>query len=276
MTRTLVERRASDLRLLGAAGYALALQIGHPTVAAGVRDHSNFTVDPWGRFFGTVDFVNLLVYGSPEQTAAATRNLRAMHARIRGTDAHGQKYSALEPHAYAWVHATLAEALVRGHRIFGSPFTRDEKEQFWREWLELGHLLGVRDGDLPPTWSELQVYVQHTIEHVLEYNELVDVVQNTASHATGGSPLRWLPPRAWAMAGVPLGRYVAFLGRGTMGRELRAKYRIAWGPRQQRTFAAIAAAHRASSPVLPPVLRHVGPTILRARRREVLAGPFAA
>jgi uncharacterized protein (DUF2236 family) len=257
---TLVQRRATDVRLFGAGGYALALQLGHPTIAAGVRDHSTFAADPWGRFFGTVDFVNLLVYGDAEQTARATRNLRAMHARIRGTDAHGHRYTALEPSAYAWVHATLGEAIVRGHQVFGTGFAEREKEQFWQEWLALGAQLGVRDGDLPATWPLFGTYLRSMIDDVLEYSDMIDVAQNVARHA----------PFA------PVARWGAFLARGTMGARLRAKYRIEWSGRDQWLFSGIAAAHRAASPVMPPLLRHAGPTLLRVRGRRIAQGPFAA
>jgi uncharacterized protein (DUF2236 family) len=258
MTQTIVQRRATDVRLFGAGGYALALQLGHPTIAAGVRDHSNFARDPWGRFFGTVDFVNLLVYGTPEQVASATHGLRAMHARIRGTDAHGKKYAALEPSAYAWVHATLAEAIVRGHHLFGTEFTAAEKQQFWDEWLALGDLMGVRN--LPETWDRFQAYLRLTIDDVLEYSEIIDTAQNVARHA----PL------------APVARFGAFLARGTMGARLRDKYRIGWSARDQWTFARIAAAHRAARPVMLPLLRHAGPTLLRARQGKIANGPFAA
>jgi uncharacterized protein (DUF2236 family) len=275
VSKTIVQRRASDVRIFGAGGYALALQVGHPTIAAGVRDHSNFTTDPWGRFFGTVDFVNLLVYGKPEQVAAATRGLREMHARIRGTDANGKKYAALEPSAYAWVHGTLAEAIVRGHHVFGTEFSVAEKEEFWQEWLALGRQMGVRDGDLPDTWTGFQAYLRDMIDNVLEYNDMIEVVQGVAARASGGSPFAWLPPQAWAVAGRPLGRYGAFLGRGTMGAALRDKYRIPWTPRDQWLFARVAAVHRAARPVLPPPLRRVGPLALKMRKRQIASGPFA-
>lgn len=274
-TNTIVQRRATDVRLFGAAGYALVLQVGHPTVAAGVRDHSNYAVDPWGRFVGTADFVNLLVYGSGDQAARATANLRDMHRRIRGTDPNGTRYSALEPSAYAWVHATLAEAIVRGHHVFGTAFTARQKQQFWDEWLALGSMLGVRDGDLPTTWDEFQAYKSDVITNVLEPNDVVAAVQAKAARATGGSPVPWVPARMWGVAGRPLGVFGAFLARGTMGPALREKFDVPWTSRQQATFAGIAAASRASTPVLPPPLRHAGPLALKIRRREIARGPFS-
>ncbi|HUR78134.1 MAG TPA: oxygenase MpaB family protein [Acidimicrobiales bacterium] len=274
-TATLVQRRATDVRLFGAAGYALALQLGHPTIAAGVRHHSNFTADPWGRLVGTVDFVNLLVYGTPDQTSTATRNLRAAHARIRGTDAHGHRYTALDPQAYAWVHATLADAIVRGHQVFGTALNDAQKDRFWREWMALGAQMGVRPAELPATWVGFCDYRRDVIDNLLEHNDMIEVAQDVAADASGGSPLPWLPPRVWAIAGRPLGRYGAFLARGMMGARVREKFQVPWSAQRQRAFVAIAAAHRAAGPVMPPPLRHAGPAVLKLRRREIAQGPFA-
>lgn len=275
MSRSLVQRRATDIRLFGAAGYALALQVGHPTIAAGVRDHSNYAVNPWGRFFGTADFVALLLYGTPQQATTASTRLREMHRRIRGTDPDGTKYSALEPTAYAWVHATLAEAIIRGHHLFGTEFTLAQKDAFWREWLELGSMMGIRDGDLPERWAAFQLYKDDMVDNVLTHNDVVESLQSTAARATGGSPFPWLPEAVWGVAGRPLGVYGAFLGRGTMGTKLRDKFEIPWSPRQQRAFARVAAVHRAANPIVVGPLRTAGPLALKIRKREIAKGPFS-
>src|SRR6202043_2408211 len=60
--------RAGDPRLLLAAGYALVLQVSHPTVGAGVSEHSQFQRDPWGRLLRTLDYSCTMVYGG-EQAA---------------------------------------------------------------------------------------------------------------------------------------------------------------------------------------------------------------
>src|SRR5437870_6091858 len=111
-------RRASDARLLIAAGYALLLQVSHPTVGAGVTEHSQFRRDPWGRLLRTLDYTYTMVYGGPRAAGEMGRRIRAMHTRIRGRTPDRRPYHALEPRAYAWVHATLAEAIVSAHARF--------------------------------------------------------------------------------------------------------------------------------------------------------------
>ena len=83
---SVVWRYASDARgLITGAGVALLLQVAHPTVAAGVREHSDFERDPWGRLWRTLDFVNLFIYGGPE-AAASTGRLRARRKAMADGD----------------------------------------------------------------------------------------------------------------------------------------------------------------------------------------------
>ena len=62
--------RAGDARVLLMSGYALLLQVAHPTVGAGVSDHSSFLADPWGRLLRTLDVAATLVYGGDDAAAA--------------------------------------------------------------------------------------------------------------------------------------------------------------------------------------------------------------
>src|SRR5947207_13278233 len=41
-------RLSSDARIMSTAGYALLLQVAHPTVGAGVHEPSNLQANPWG------------------------------------------------------------------------------------------------------------------------------------------------------------------------------------------------------------------------------------
>src|SRR5436190_1885256 len=136
-------QRAGDGRLLMAAGYALLLQVSHPTVGAGVSEHSSFRSDPWGRLLRTLDYTYTMVYGGPQAAGEMGRRIRAMHTRIRGQRPDGLPYHALEPAPYAWVHATLAEAIVAAHERFGCALSAAERERYWREWRALGRLLGL-------------------------------------------------------------------------------------------------------------------------------------
>lgn len=272
---SLLRRRISDPRAgAGAAGYALALQVAHPTIAAGVRDHSQFEADPWGRLFRTTDYVFLLGYGDPETVRTLSRNLRQMHRAIRGTDPDGRRYSALEPAAYAWVHATIGIAIIEAHDTMGTRFRAGEREQLWAEWLDLGDVLGVQRAHLPATWGEVDGYVTRMIDDVLEDNDVMQTVKRTARFPVGGSPLRWLPDRVWAVAAAPLGPALHFLGVGMLPPVLRQRLGLRWTRAHQAAFVVYCAASRATTPVLPRRVKQSGPFLLRLRRKET--GPFGA
>jgi uncharacterized protein (DUF2236 family) len=157
----------------------LLLQVAHPTVAAGVREHSDFERDPWGRLWRTLDFVNLFIYAGPEAAARTGRALREMHRSIKGVAPDGRRYHALEPKAYAWVHATLCEAILGSHRLFGQRMRRDEVPAFYDEWRALGRLLGVRDSDLPEDWAGFRRYFDDMVDERLEDNDVVQKVIGT-------------------------------------------------------------------------------------------------
>ncbi len=164
-----------DPRYFFGAGYALLLQVAHPTVGSGVRDHSNFQADPWGRLMRTTDYLYLLVYGGRGRPPMG-RRLRELHKSIKGVNPDGSRYHALEPEAYAWVHATLIEAtFVTGERFVGGISAAD-RERLYAEYMPLGRLVGVRPGDLPETLAEFRDYVDTMIAERLVRHETVDLL----------------------------------------------------------------------------------------------------
>jgi uncharacterized protein (DUF2236 family) len=275
--QSLVRQRAGDIRLLlGASGYVLILQVAHPTVAAGVRDHSKFRADPWGRLLRTLDYAYLLAYSSREAATQVSTILRKMHRPMSGTDSEGRPYNALEPSAYAWVHATLGEGVVRGHERVGRPFDEAQRQQFWDEWLTVGGILGLGDGDLPARWSDFEDYFETMVDEVLEDNDVVQDVLATTRRPSGPSPFRWLDRRLLTAMARPFGPYGHLMTVGMMPPSLRDKLGLHWSPRQDRTFHALAVGHRVATPLMPPPLRRLGPTYLRVRRSAIAQGPFAS
>jgi uncharacterized protein (DUF2236 family) len=265
---SLTWKRAGDARLMAAAGYALVLQTTHPTVGAGVAEHSLYSKDPWGRLLRTLDFTNLLVYGGPDAAAKTGRFVRQMHKQIRGVRPDGVRYSALEPEAYAWVHATLAEAIVTASNHFATPFTDAQAQQFWHEWRGLGRLLGVRERDLPETWDGMREWFGWMVEHRLESTpaaqDLLRVLQTPA-----GPPVKWLGDRTWRTARVPIVQIFTVGTVGLLQPVMRRRLGLEWSRAKQFELDALGATARAMTPVMPASLRNMGPAHLRWRREEI-------
>ena len=262
-------QRAGDGRLLMAAGYALLLQVSHPTVGAGVTEHSQFRRDPWGRLLRTLDYTYTMVYGGPRAAGKMGRRIRAMHTPIRGRTPDGRPYHALEPRAYAWVHATLAEAIVSAHARFGRAFSTAERERFWAEWRALGQLLGVRGQDLPSDWEGFRRYVS-AMSGELQRTAAVDEVLTALARPVPPALPAVLAP-AWPLARIPLARLLSLASLGMMPATVRARLGLDWSPASELQLRALGAAMRAANPLLPGWLANTGPGYLRWRAAELAA-----
>jgi uncharacterized protein (DUF2236 family) len=266
-------RATSDLRLNVTLLYPLLLQVAHPTVDAGVTDYSDFERRPWDRLLRTMDYVSLLVYGGREAVAAG-RRLRALHKRFRGTRPDGTRYSALEPEAYAWVHATLLDTYVRGHSSFGTPMTPEETVRFYHEYRGLGRLIGVRERDLPPTWPEFCTYFRRTARTRLERTTSVERVLNVIDHVD--APPTPISGRLWPLIRMPARRAMWLGGVGLMEPPVRRCLRIRWTPLDEAQFRALGIGLRGLTPVMPEHFRVTGPGHLRWRADVIAAGPLGS
>ncbi len=266
-------RYSSDARLYVVSLYPLLLQVAHPTVGAGVRDYSNFEQRPWERLYRTLDYVNLLVYGGQDAVAAG-RRLRALHKSFKGVREDGRPYYALEPSAYAWVHATLIETYVAGHAQFGRPMRRDELERFYREYRGLGRLIGVREQDLPEDWAGFRRYFDEVVENELERTESVDRVLRAVLGAP--QPPVPVPGTIWRLARLPAARVLWLGGPGLMKPSLRRRLGIRWNPLDEAAFRGLGVAMRSAEPVIPERLKVMGPAHLRWRREAIESGPLGS
>lgn len=264
----------SDVRLFAVMLYPLLLQVAHPTVGAGVSDYSDFERRPWNRLFGTLDYLLVLHYGGQDAVDVG-RRLRALHKGFNGVKPDGQRYYALEPAAYAWVHATLLQAYVSGHAHFGRPMRRDELERFYREYMGLGRLVGVREGDLPGDWDGFRQYFDRVVADELQHTEAVDrVLRAVRTVALPEVPL--LAELAWRVIRLPARQALYLCSVGLLPPALRARLGISWSRRQELEFRALGAASRSLTPLMPEGLKVSGPAQLRWRRRAIARGPLGS
>jgi uncharacterized protein (DUF2236 family) len=270
-TESITWRIASDARLWVVMLYPLLLQVAHPTVGAGVRDFSDFERHPWERLLRTLDYVTLLVYAGRD-AAPAGRRLRALHRGMQGVREDGRRYHALEPDAYAWVHATLLMAYVAGHARFGAPLGDDERCGFYDEYRKLGRLVGVRYRDLPDDWGGFLRYYDHMVARELVHTEAVEKVLRALRNAP--SPPAPVSSALWPVIRVPARRALWLGGVGLLGPALRERLEIRWSRLDEAQFRALGAASRSLTPVMPEGFRVTGPGQLRYRERAIAGGPL--
>ncbi|MFF4242910.1 oxygenase MpaB family protein [Streptomyces sp. NPDC001822] len=251
---------AGDIRGLLMLPAALTLQVAHPAVGAGVDDHSVFRTDPWGRGERSLRSLQLWVYGG-EAAAEEGRRLRKLHRTIRGTDTRGRRYHALTPANYAWVHATGFPVYQHASRYLVRPLTRAQERALYREWLQVGRVLGLRDEDMPPTiedfWPYYRTMLADEVEATTVVRELLAVDAPVPPPDRGPLTLRVALRAAWPLLLPPLARFRRFITVGLMPPDAREAIGLDWTPRQERRLRRFGAVVRVIVPLLPERLRYL-------------------
>jgi uncharacterized protein (DUF2236 family) len=232
-----------DFRDALLAEQVLVLQVAHPVVAAGVLDHSDYTADPWTRLMRTVASLSIYVYGGPAGARVEAERLRTLHRSFTGV-ADGRRYSALDPAAYAWVHATLVKAPVDVQRFFGRPLSTSELAEYYAQMCDVGRMLGVRERDLPPDWAAFERYYDSM---VAGFTGTPAVEQLFETIRTARKPVPFLPD-SWRQGQL-------FLIRATLPPEFRERIDLQWTAEDQRRFERFARLVRLVTTPIPAGLR---------------------
>ncbi len=244
-----------EVLVLAGGSCALLLQAAHPVVAAGVVEHSTYTSDPFGRLLRTLNSSYDVVFGTRSTADATLRRLNAIHASVRGRlPSDGAAYSALDPEALLWVHATLVDTALRVFNRFVQPLSAAQEQAYHDEAGQVAVALGVPAERLPPTVAELRTWMDgmiadgevHVTAHALE-------IARTVLY-----PWPWVPRVAWDAAHL--------ISLATLRPAIRRQYGIGWSSSRERGMGRLAALSRAILPAMPPVLRHV-PQARAAERR---------
>ena len=239
-----------EMIVIAGWGRAILLQLAHPAIAAGVRDHSGLSgrLRASGRRMrSTVGAMLSITFGDTEKMIAAAAVINAIHDRVRGPIGDGPpgSYSAHDPHLQRWVHATLVESILLTYEALVGSLTVDDRNQFCADATIMEPLMGMPAGWLPRTSAELDAY---TSEMLAGGRLVVTDTSRTLARAM-------LYPKKWYW-GWPAFRPVQLLTIGTLPPSIRAAYGFEWRARDQRAFVRWTTALRASLRLLPSFARH--------------------
>jgi uncharacterized protein (DUF2236 family) len=258
-----------DWRLYLMAGRGLLLQVAHPTVGAGVGEHSTFKTDPWGRLERSVDALVRYHCGADGDAQRVCRQLREMHKRIKGVDHRGRRYHALEPEAFYWVHGTAFEGAIVMSERFGRPLTETQIARLYTEHKQVGLMLGLHERDMPPDVPAFRRFFDEMVEERLEDNPTVhDVIAMTRNPPK--LPSLPIPGPAWRLLTFTPTTILHAITVGTLPPRLRERLGLEWSAAQELELRAIAAAVRQADALLPDRLRYVK-TARDLRRNAALA-----
>jgi uncharacterized protein (DUF2236 family) len=229
------------------------LQVMHPAIAAGLKDHSDFFENPLQRLTRSAGPILGVVYDQDGEATA--RWVRDQHPPIRGSDARGRRYHALDPETYYWAHATFFESQIATQELFGTPLTAAQKEQLYAESITWYARYGLTMRPVPRDYRAFERYWQRMFETVLEPTSLaLAAVRPTRSLP---APHPALDGAVWAVAAPLLRRSGPWLTRCTLPLPAQEILRITSTRADELALVGLRALVHAVWPVMPRGLRRL-------------------
>jgi uncharacterized protein (DUF2236 family) len=245
--------------LLLGGGRALLLQVAHPSVGAGVAQHSSYREDPWGRLSRTLDVTRRIVFGDSETAAAAARHLQGVHAHVRGTVTDGRTagsaYAAGDPDLLLWVWATLVDSALLIYTRYVGPLKVAEVETYYEEQKRFLAACGGDPERAPASFPQFIAWYDETVEKRLGVTPAaLDVADAILRPPRLPRPLR------------PVFEALNLATVGLLPPSLREAYELDWSVQRERLLSASTSAVRRLMPVLPALVREL-PAARSAQRR---------
>lgn len=243
--------------LLGAGPRALLLQLAHPSVAAGVADHSDFRADPWRRLDGTLRSYLRIIYGSTRAARDEIRRLNVLHRTVVGAG-----YTARDPALSLWVHATLVDSTLVAYDAWLEPLSRERAARAYGETLPLGRAFGIPDALLPADLDAFEAYLaaqlapSGPVQPGPVARELAEVILH--------------PPLPGVLGTLPvptrLYDWTLWPSIGLLPATVREAYGFRWGPFERAVSRWLVTGWQTWRPLLPAAFRQM-PQALAADRR---------
>ncbi|MGA5462118.1 oxygenase MpaB family protein [Mycobacterium sp. NPDC050041] len=143
-----------DIGSVATAGAAaIVLEILHPSVIAGVQDHSSYQRDPFRRARTTMGYVLGTTFGNTTAATDLITGVRNRHAQVSGARPDGVAYRALDPDLLAWVHTCIPWMVMTAFERFNRPLTPAERDRYLTEQAVIGRMSGAER--VPETTIEL-------------------------------------------------------------------------------------------------------------------------
>lgn len=227
-------------------GRAVLLQLAHPSIAAGVHDHSGFRdglAAAVMRLRSTVGGMLGFTFADDEAMNVIAARIHAIHNRVNG-QVEQKTYSAHDPRLQRWVHATLVQSILLAFHRLVRPLSEQEQNRYCAEAAIMEPLMAMPDGWLSRDVAGLDAYVEHMLGS--------DEIRVTATaRRLAESVLS--PP--WRHAAWPLLRPVRLLTIGSLPPAIRQAYGFSWRASDERALTRWTTMLRASRRCLPAAAR---------------------
>lgn len=154
------------------------MQSALPAVGTAVNKYGLYKSDAQGRGRRTNWSMIRFLYDGGDMARQESKDLRALHAHIKGRLADGSKYFALNPKTFRIVPDTFLDGVVRIRQQLGKPLTPYEEHLLYEEYVQLCLLLGIPRKDIEPDIRSFYAYYEDLILNTMTYNETVDFLMH--------------------------------------------------------------------------------------------------
>jgi uncharacterized protein (DUF2236 family) len=156
---------------LVAAYRAVIVQMLRTPIGTGVAAYSDYQRDPSGRLRRTGHFFAAYALADMRTVEALSRQLHAMHSKVKGTDpTTGQHFEALEHEHLLYVHMTGWHSALVCYERFNEPLTEAERRQYWQEASIGTDHIGFPGELVPSTPEGVRAYFD-TVNPSLAYSQ---------------------------------------------------------------------------------------------------------
>lgn len=229
--------------------WAGSMQNMHPGLGAGVEQHSIFFDERWQRLYRSLYPIGGVVFDGDRAEATALQ-VRGYHENIKGVDAKGRRYHALDPDTFYWAHATFFMGTILTADHFMGGVSEAQKRQLFTEHIQWYRLYGMSMKPVPETWEDFQLYWKRMCNEVLEDNKATRDVLDLSK--IGPPPYAaWIPSRVWSVLRVPITRGFVWLTVGLYDQPVRDLLGYDWSERDERVFGWVGKAVNLSFALVP-------------------------
>jgi len=146
----------ADRRYLFVLPRAVCLLMLHPGIAAGITEHALMRDRIWLHKRRTVTQAVNYAYSDRDMSP----QMRFSHEHVKGVDAFGHKYHALNPDTFHFQHSAYVESLFVMVNTFIRRLDTNEHEQLYQECCSWYRRYGISTRPMPATWPEFGDYFQ--------------------------------------------------------------------------------------------------------------------
>jgi len=231
-----------------------ALLIGalEPLTYTGTMLSTRAADRPFERLARTAKVQETILLGTREEADRALDTVRKLHERVKGmlpeaagTQPAGTPYSAFDPELMLWTLAVIADSGRAMYETMVRPLSAEEREELWQDYVRFGELFGLPRSEVPGSYREFSAWWEgrmrspdlQATEHGLEMAPLVAFRQ---------------PVPATARGNLVAQNHII---KGTLPPRVREVFGIRWSASHERSFRAMAAAHRGARHLLPRAVR---------------------